>query len=294
MRAGLFLAAVAAGFLSVSSAAAEDSPAAAAKAGKAVPGGSAVVVAATSASGDSTPNADAAPQPTVVVPAVTSTSSEKSTASAPKAEAPKKPAVPTLVARIDLSSQTMTLHYSGKRQETWKISSGRDGYATPRGTYRPQWTARMWYSRKYDNAPMPHAVFFVGGVAVHGTQSTGLLGTPASHGCVRLSPGHASRFYALVHRHGLTRTRIEVIGRTPAARVAKRPERGQWRDASTSSRRSSRRTASDGRIIFGGRGVATAPRIRRYRNGLVYLPPNSPFRGRETFVYNGVVYRRVR
>ena len=289
MRAGLFLAAVAAGFLSLSSAAAaEEGSAGSGKAAHpAVPGASSVAVAAS--------DVDAAPQPTVVVPVVPDAGPGKSTASAPAAEAPKKPVVPTLVAKIDLSSQTMTLHYSGRRQETWKISSGREGYATPRGTYRPQWTARMWYSRKYDNAPMPHAVFFVGGVAVHGTQSTSLLGVPASHGCVRLSPSHASRFYALVHRHGLTKTRIEVIGRTPASRVAKHRAPGPWRDASTPSRHGPRRMVSEGSGTFGGwGGTNPAPRIQRYRNGLIYLPPNSPYRGRETFVYNGVVYRRVR
>jgi lipoprotein-anchoring transpeptidase ErfK/SrfK len=281
MRAGPFLAAVAASFIWLSSAAAEEASGSA-KADNPAP----VTVAASSASSDPTTTVGVAAHPPVVAPTPGSGSQAETP---PKAEAPPKPAAPTLMVKINLSSQSMTLHYGGQRQETWKISSGREGYATPRGTYRPQWTARMWYSRKYDNAPMPHAVFFVGGVAVHGTQSTGLLGVPASHGCVRLSPGHASRFYALVHKHGFAKTRIEVFGRAPATRVAKHraPSAGQW--GSASSRRGPRQMASGGWA-----GPKPAPQIRRYQNGLVYLPPNSPYRGRETFVYNGVVYRRVR
>ena len=70
----------------------------------------------------------------------------------------------------------------------------------------------MWYSKKYDDAPMPHAVFFRDGAAIHATQATGSLGRPASHGCVRLAPGHAETFYKLVQKHGLKQTRIIVQG----------------------------------------------------------------------------------
>jgi hypothetical protein len=75
---------------------------------------------------------------------------------------------------------------------------------------------------------MPHSVFFNGGVAVHGTYSTGLLGRPASHGCVRLAPGNAARFYKLVGQHGLARTRIIVHGKTPASRAPRIAREDGW------------------------------------------------------------------
>ena len=132
---------------------------------------------------------------------------------APEAK-PVAPAPPviTLNADINLTSQQLTVSSGGKVLHVWPISSGRAGYETPRGTFRPQWAARMHYSRKYDDAPMPHSVFFNGGVATHGTHATGLLGRPASHGCVRLSPSAAATFYSLVHKHGFRSTRIVVHG----------------------------------------------------------------------------------
>ena len=51
----------------------------------------------------------------------------------------------------------------------------------------------QWYSRKYDWSPMPHAIFFHQGYAIHGTGYVSRLGQPASHGCVRLHPSHAAR-----------------------------------------------------------------------------------------------------
>ena len=115
-----------------------------------------------------------------------------------------------VVARVDISKQTMTVSENGQVVYSWRVSTGRKGYNTPRGSYRPTRMHRMWYSRKYDNSPMPHSVFFRGGYAIHGTNYVKSLGRPASHGCVRLAPGNARAFYNLVRAHGAGNTRIIV------------------------------------------------------------------------------------
>ena len=139
---------------------------------------------------------------------------------------PAPPAKPetTLAIDIDLTRQRMTITESGKVAGSWPISSGHEGYRSPTGTYRPLWMSRMWYSKKYDNAPMPHAVFFSGGVAMHATQATGQLGQPASHGCIRQSPANAATTYRMVQKHGNAHTRIVVHGKPHDAepRVARR------------------------------------------------------------------------
>jgi lipoprotein-anchoring transpeptidase ErfK/SrfK len=116
----------------------------------------------------------------------------------------------SLVAKIDVSSQTMTVSKYGMVIYKWRVSTARSGYITPRGTYRPQRLHRMWYSRKYDMSPMPYSVFFHGGYAVHGTNAVKRLGTPASHGCVRLDTANAATFYTLVKQVGAGNTRIVV------------------------------------------------------------------------------------
>jgi lipoprotein-anchoring transpeptidase ErfK/SrfK len=117
----------------------------------------------------------------------------------------------SLVARIDVGSQTMTVSQYGRVIHSWRISTARKGYVTPRGTYRPTRLHRMWYSRKYDMSPMPYSVFFRGGYAIHGTGYVKQLGRPASHGCVRLATGNAAQFYSLVKRAGRKNTRIVVV-----------------------------------------------------------------------------------
>ena len=115
-----------------------------------------------------------------------------------------------VVAHVDLSSQRMHVKVNGRHYASWKISSGRKGYRTPTGTWRPKWTTKMHYSRKYYNSPMPYSVFYHGGYAVHGTNYVSRLGRPASHGCIRLHTANARKFYNLVNRYGRKNTLIKV------------------------------------------------------------------------------------
>ncbi|WP_438816443.1 L,D-transpeptidase [Taklimakanibacter lacteus] len=112
--------------------------------------------------------------------------------------------------RIDISSQTMSVSVNGWPYATWRVSTARRGYWTPRGSYRPFMLKRMHYSSKYDNSPMPHSIFFKGGYAIHGTGYVRSLGRPASHGCIRLAPGNAARLFSLVQRYGKGSTRIVI------------------------------------------------------------------------------------
>lgn len=112
--------------------------------------------------------------------------------------------------RISLASQSMNVMVDGAPYATWPISTGRQGYGTPSGNFRPQSLRKMHYSSRYNWAPMPHSIFFHHGFAIHGTSEVGRLGRPASHGCIRLSPQNARALYGLVSRHGMGNTRISI------------------------------------------------------------------------------------
>jgi lipoprotein-anchoring transpeptidase ErfK/SrfK len=116
-----------------------------------------------------------------------------------------------IVARIDISKQRMMVLVDGRETFEWKVSTAGKGYVTPTGSFKPTRMHKMWYSRKYDNAPMPHSVFFHGGYAVHATPHVKRLGSPASHGCIRLHPDNASDFYQLVQAFGPSNTSIVIV-----------------------------------------------------------------------------------
>ena len=98
------------------------------------------------------------------------------------------PARADVMVHIDKYSQRMAVSIDGYPRYSWPVSTGRSGYGTPSGVFRPQMMARRWFSRKYYNSPMPHSIFFYHGFAIHGTTELSRLGGPASHGCVRLHP----------------------------------------------------------------------------------------------------------
>lgn len=124
-----------------------------------------------------------------------------------------------LVATIDVPNQTMTVKRHGEIIHQWSVSTARAGYITPRGSFRPYRIHRIWHSRTYDNAPMPYAVFYDRGWAIHGTTAVSRLGQPASHGCVRLATENARIFYDLVREIGAGNTRI-VVTDEPAASLS--------------------------------------------------------------------------
>src|ERR1700753_429123 len=120
------------------------------------------------------------------------------------------PARADVVVQIDKSAQRMSVSVDGVTRYNWPVSTGRDGYGTPSGTFHPQSMMRSYFSRKYYNAPMPHAIFFYYGFAIHGTNSISALGGPASHGCVRLHPAAAATLFSLVQRNGPGNTTIQI------------------------------------------------------------------------------------
>ena len=115
-----------------------------------------------------------------------------------------------VVVNIDRASQTMEVSADGAYLYSWRVSTGRPGYGTPAGTFRPQRMAARWFSTIYYNAPMPHAIFFYGGFAIHGSYDIARLGGPASHGCIRLYPNDAATLFGLVQREGMHNTTIVV------------------------------------------------------------------------------------
>jgi lipoprotein-anchoring transpeptidase ErfK/SrfK len=123
------------------------------------------------------------------------------------------PAAASVVVTIDKSTQRMTVQADGGVRWVWPVSTGRPGHDTPSGRYTAFRMEADHFSKEWDDAPMPHSIFFSPtGHAIHGSLDTRRIGTPASHGCVRLQPADAARLYALVEKEGLPNTKVVVTG----------------------------------------------------------------------------------
>jgi hypothetical protein len=126
------------------------------------------------------------------------------------------PSLANVVIAIDKSTQTMSVSVDGAQRYNWPVSTGRPGYETPNGTFKPNRMDADHYSQEWDNAPMPHTIFFdMHGHAVHGFFDVKHLGLAVSHGCVRLAPPNATVLFDLVKTEGMANTSVIVSGRTP-------------------------------------------------------------------------------
>ena len=125
---------------------------------------------------------------------------------------------------VDKDAQQMTVAVDGVERYHWPVSSGLPSYETPNGSFRAFRMEEDHYSKEFDDAPMPHSIFFTKiGHAIHGTDSEGRLGSPASHGCVRLSKANASTLYALVQSEGVLNTTVTLTGSSQVA-LARNPK----------------------------------------------------------------------
>ncbi len=122
-------------------------------------------------------------------------------------------------AQVVRSTQKMYLWVDGVAVAEWAISSGAKGYGTPNFDTNPNGRIYDKYSsRKFPGGDynglgnMPYAVFISGGFALHGTAKSNWskLGSPASHGCIRMHPDNALKFNRLVREAGIRNTWITV------------------------------------------------------------------------------------
>src|ERR1700688_608559 len=117
---------------------------------------------------------------------------------------------------IDKNTQQMSVTVDGAPRYTWPVSTGRPGYDTPNGTFKVNRMDADHFSQEWDNAPMPHTMFFdMRGHAIHGFFDVKHLGLAVSHGCVRLAPPNAAVLFDLVKTQSMANTSVIVAGRTP-------------------------------------------------------------------------------
>lgn len=128
---------------------------------------------------------------------------------------------------VDKDNQQMTVAVDGVTKYLWPVSSGDPRHETPNGSFRTFRMEEDHYSKEFDDAPMPHAIFFTKqGHAIHGTDSVSRLGSPASHGCVRLSRANATTLYAMVQADGVLNTTVTLTGSAQIA-LANNPRPGK-------------------------------------------------------------------
>jgi hypothetical protein len=125
---------------------------------------------------------------------------------------------------IDKTTQHMTVSINGATRYVFPVSTGRPGYDTPDGVFHPLRMSALYYSKLYDDAPMPDSIFFDGGYAIHGYTDTPFGVAAVSHGCVRLPRRDAAALFRLVRQDGAANTTIIIHGHIPPGGLVREAE----------------------------------------------------------------------
>lgn len=171
---------------------------------------------------------------------------------------------------VDKSAQQMTVSVDGQQRYTWPVSSGNPSHETPNGSFRTFRMEEDHYSKEFDDAPMPNSIFFTKrGHAIHGTDSVNRLGTPASHGCVRLSRANALKLWDLVKTEGLLNTTVTLTGSSQVALA----RLGRGRNVATSN--------DDAGYDANGQPLQIVPQDRQVARGYYGEDLNADTRSRQ-------------
>lgn len=123
------------------------------------------------------------------------------------------PATGTLVITIDLEARVISAFRDGHEIGTAVALLGTPSHPTPTGTFPVLNKSREYFSRKYNNAPMPHSLWLTNtGIAIHGSPVTNGY---ASHGCIGVPDPFAEKLFAATKRGDkviITRGRLITVG----------------------------------------------------------------------------------
>jgi len=201
----------------------------------------------------------------------------------------RAPAGAATLITINKSTQQMTVEVDGELRWTWPVSTGQLAHDTPSGRYTAFRMEADHFSKEWDDAPMPHSIFFTQkGHAIHGYLNTRNIGSPASHGCVRLEPDNAARLYALVEEQGLPSTKVVLTGDVRVALARRGVPRNRDADESIAARE-----PLDTRPYGYGPRYDSRQPVFGYRPALSYpASPSYPSSAtRYPSVYSGYSYR---
>jgi len=123
-----------------------------------------------------------------------------------------------LMVLVSVPEQTMHVYRNGILIGRSSISTGSQGHATPGGVFSILGKHREYYSKKYDNAPMPNMQRLTDtGICMH---SGNLPGYAASHGCIRMPYDFSQLLFSATTQGG---TVVVGDGKVPVPHLAANP-----------------------------------------------------------------------
>ncbi|MFO7260757.1 MAG: L,D-transpeptidase [bacterium] len=168
---------------------------------------------------------------TALVLVLAASAASGASGAADRLAAPESEAAASLRLTLNLAAYRLYVYENGERTRSYRVAVGKPGHRTPTGSYRitrvvwnPWWHPpnRPWARGKKPTPPGPNnpmgraKLYFMNLYYIHGTPYRKSLGTPASHGCVRMSNSDVIELARLVHEYASPNVSRSLIDRLVA------------------------------------------------------------------------------
>ena len=116
----------------------------------------------------------------------------------------------SLYIRIHIYKQIMKVYKDGRLLYKWAVSTGRKGYETPLGTYRPIFIRESYNSRVCNRLFLKNVIFLKNDLAIFGAGTDRPLKRGDAYRCIKLGNRNSKKLYNLVQQYGKRRVKVRI------------------------------------------------------------------------------------
>jgi len=116
----------------------------------------------------------------------------------------------SLYIKIGIFRQVMRVYRENRLVYKWPVSTGRSGFETPLGTYRPIFIRENYNSRVCNRMFLKNVIFLKNDLAIFGASTDRPLKRGDAYRCIKMGKRNSKKLYNLIQQYGKRRVKIKI------------------------------------------------------------------------------------
>ena len=116
----------------------------------------------------------------------------------------------SLYIKIGIYHQVMRVYKDHRLIYKWAVSTGKRGFETPLGVYRPIFIRENYSSRVCNRLFLKNVIFLKNNLAIFGASTDRPLKRGDTYRCIKLGNRNSKKLYNLVRQYGRRRVKVNI------------------------------------------------------------------------------------